>query len=59
MPDFSLFPKICETLEISVSELLEGKGIQKEQIHLIIELLKYQEQKKQKKITRNSNWCNS
>ena len=53
MPDFSLFPKICETLEISVSELLEGKGIQKEQIHLIIELLKYEEQKKQKIINQN------
>ena len=53
MPDFSLFPKICETLELSVSELLEGKGIQKEHTHLIIELLKYGEQKKQKIINQN------
>ena len=53
MPDFSLFPKICETLELSVSELLEGKGIQKEHAHLIIELLKYEEQKKQKIINQN------
>ena len=52
MPDFSLFPKICETLELSVSELLEGKGIQKEHTHLIIELLKYEEQKSRKKITK-------
>ena len=53
MPDFSLFPEICETLEISVSELLEGKSIQKEHTHLIIELLKYEEQKKQKIINQN------
>ena len=53
MPDFSLFPKICETLEVSVSELLEGKGIQKEHVHLIIELMKYEEHKKQKIINKN------
>ena len=54
MPDFSLFSKICETLEISVSELLEGKGVQKEHVHLIIELMKYEEQKKQKIINQNA-----
>ena len=48
MPDFSLLPKICETLDLSVSELLEGKGISRESIHLYIDLLHYEEKKKQK-----------
>jgi transcriptional regulator with XRE-family HTH domain len=53
MPDYSLFPSICETLRVSVSELLEGKYTEKNdslknKIHLIIELLDYERQKKQK-----------
>ena len=57
MPDYSLFPSICETLEVSVSELLEGKQSKKEhhleeQIHLIVDLLDYEKQKKQKIINR-------
>ena len=32
---------------------LEGKGIQKEHVHLVIELMKYEEQKKQKIINQN------
>jgi len=52
MPDYSLFPSICEILRISVSELLEGKGLHKEQIHLIVELLEYEKQKRQKVINR-------
>lgn len=57
MPDYSLFPSICETLEVSVSELLEGKESERkyhleEQIHLIVELIDYEKQKKQRIINR-------
>ena len=53
MPDYSLFPSICEILRVSVLELLEGKYTEKNdslknKIHLIIELLDYEKQKKQK-----------
>ena len=51
MPDYSLFPSICETLRVSVSELLEGKYTEKNdslknKIHLIIELLDYAHNKR-------------
>lgn len=57
MPDYSLFPPICETLGIRTVELLEGKKYEdedhlKEQLHLIVELIDYEKQKKQKIINR-------
>lgn len=57
LPDYSLFPSICETLGVSISELLEGKKVNTdhyftEQIHLIVELLDYEKKKKQKVINR-------
>ena len=57
MPDYSLFPMICEILKVSVSELLEGKCTEKDdnlkdKMHLIIELLDYERQKKQKIVNR-------
>lgn len=57
LPDYSLIPAICETLEVGISELLEGKKIHAdynvtEQLHLIVELLDYERKKKQKVINR-------
>lgn len=57
MPDYSMFPMICETLSISISELLEGKKVQKDtdptdQIQLIINLIDYEKCKKQNVINR-------
>lgn len=52
MPDFSLFPQICKIFEISISELLEGKGVTGESIHLYIDLLHYEEKKKQTILNR-------
>lgn len=57
MPDYSMFPMICETLSISISELLEGKKVQKDadltdQIQLIIKLIDYEKCKKQNVINR-------
>ena len=57
MPDYSMFPMICETLGVSISELLEGKKGQKDtdltdQIQLIINLIDYEKCKKQNVINR-------
>ena len=57
LPDYSLFPVICETLKVSVSELLEGNVAEKDdslndKMHLIVELLDYEKQKKEKIINR-------
>lgn len=57
MPDYSMFPMICETLRVSISELLEGKKVQKDadltdQIQLIIKLIDYEKCKKQNVINR-------
>ena len=52
MPDFSLFPKLCKILEVSISELLEGKGVTGESIHLYLDLLHYEEKKKQKNLNQ-------
>ena len=57
MPDYSMFPMICETLSVSISELLEGKKVQKDtdltdQIQLIINLIDYEKCKKQNVINR-------
>lgn len=57
MPDYSMFPMICETLSVSISELLEGKKVQKDtdptdQIQLIIKLIDYEKCKKQNVINR-------
>ena len=57
MPDYSLFPAICETLGVSISELLEGKKVHKDnnltdRIQLIIKLIDYEKCKKQHVINR-------
>ena len=57
MPDYSLFPMICETLKVNISELLEGNFSEnndalKDKMHLIEELLDYEKQKKQRMINR-------
>ena len=39
MPDFSLLPQICKILEVSISELLEGKSLGEEDISLYMDLI--------------------
>ena len=51
MPDYSLFPIICETLGVEISEILEGKKGQVD-IGLIAELINYEKDSKQKLINR-------
>ena len=51
MPDYSLFPIICETLGVEISEILEGKKGQLD-IGLIAELINYEKVSKQKLINR-------
>ena len=51
MPDYSLFPIICETLGVEISEILEGKKGQVD-IGLIAELINYEKVSKQKLINR-------
>jgi transcriptional regulator with XRE-family HTH domain len=51
MPDYSLFPIICETLGVEFSEILEGKKGQVD-IGLIAELINYEKVSKQKLINR-------
>ena len=56
MPDFSLFPMICETFEISTTELLNGKrSVQadlKENIGLLIGFFGEENRKKLQKVNR-------
>lgn len=51
MPDYSMFPIICETLGVEISEILEGKKGQVD-IRLIVELINYEKVSKQKLINR-------
>ena len=51
MPDYSMFPIICETLGVEISEILEGKKGQVD-IGLIAELINYEKVSKQKLINR-------
>lgn len=51
MPDYSMFPIICETLGVEISEILEGKK-GKVDIGLIAELINYEKVSKQKLINR-------
>jgi transcriptional regulator with XRE-family HTH domain len=51
MPDYSMFPIICETLGVEISEILEGKKGQVD-IRLIAQLINYEKVSKQKLINR-------